>query len=142
MTPPSWIGIAISVLVMLGGTAVNLFIIGRFVGQWGEAMKNIAATLAKVEHRIEEIGVQGDAVDNKQGLMEARLVSVESGVDRFWKMRDEFVTMRTTVELVGKHQADKLESVSRSISVIERQLGSLVGSKAGFTTLSSEGDNR
>jgi hypothetical protein len=55
-----WIGIAVSVLVMLGGTAVNLFIIGRFVGQWSEAMRNIAATLQRVEERVEEVGERGD----------------------------------------------------------------------------------
>lgn len=134
-----WIGIAISVLVMLGGTAVNLFIMGRFVGQWGEAMKNIASTLSKVESRVEEVGDQHDETEGKRALMDARLTTVETGVDRFWAMRDEFVTMRTTVEINSKHQTAKLESLDRSVSVIERQLGSLVGSKAGFTTLSSDG---
>lgn len=142
MTPPSWIGIAVSVLIMLGGTAVNLFIIGRFVGQWGEAMKNIAKTLERVEVRVEDVEALADSTETKGGLMEARLVNVESGVDRFWQMRDEFVTMRTTVEINGKHQSEKLESVGRSISVIERELGSLVGSKAGFTVLSNEDANR
>lgn len=137
----SWIGIAISVVVMLSGTAVNLFIIGRFVGQWGEAMKNIAATLAKVEEQVEVVGQQADETETKRALMDARLTNVESGVDKFWAMRDEFVTMRTTVEINGKHQSEKLESLSRSVSVIERQIGNLVSSRAGFTTLTSEEKN-
>lgn len=133
-----WIGIAISVFVMLGGTAVNLFIIGRFVGQWSEALKNITSTLAKVESRVEELGERSDETEGKRALMDARLTNVESGVDKFWAMRDEFVTMRTTVEINGKHQAEKLESVARSVSVIERQIGNLVSGKAGFTVITSE----
>lgn len=136
-----WIGIAISVVVMLGGTAVNLFIIGRFVGQWGEAMKNIAGTLTKVELRIEQVESSGEKTESERRLMDGRLRNVESGVDRFWEMRDEFVTMRTTVELEGKHSREKMESVGRSVSVIERQIGNLVSTRAGFTTLTSEDKN-
>lgn len=138
---PQWINIAITVLVILAGTAVNLFIIGRFVGQWGEAMKHTANTLAKVEQRLEEVETSADETENKRALMEGRLQNVETGVDRFWTMRDEFVTMRTTVELEGKHQREQLAAQARSLSVIERQLANLVASKAGFTTISSEDKN-
>ena len=136
-----WIGIAISVAVMLSGTAVNLFIVGRFVGQWSEAMKNIAATLAKVEQRIEEVEGQADKTEGERRLMDGRLGNVETGLDKFWTLRDEFVTMRTTVEINGKYQSEKLDSVSRSVSVIERQIGNLVSSRSGFTTLTSEDKN-
>ncbi len=137
----SWIGIAISAAVMLSGTAINLFIVGRFVGQWSEAMKNIASTLSKVEQRIEEVEGQADKTEGERRLMDGRLGNVETGLDKFWTLRDEFVTMRTTVEINGKHQSEKLDSVSRSVSVIERQIGNLVSSRSGFTTLTSEDKN-
>lgn len=133
-----WIGIAVSVLVMLGGTAVNLFIIGRFVGQWGEAMKNIASTLAKVEERIETAETQGDDTAAKVGLIDQRLITAEQAAGKFWEMRDEFTAMRVTVEQEGKHSREKLDSLARGQGVIERQLANLVTSKAGFTTLSNE----
>lgn len=134
-----WVGIAVSVLVMLGGTAVNLFIIGRFVGQWGEAMKNIAKTLQQVEIRVETVEDKADATETKRSLMDQRLVTAEMATAKFWEMRDEFTAMRVTVEQEGKHARDKLESVGRSISVIERQLGNLVStSRASFTTLTTE----
>lgn len=137
----NWIGIAISVVVMLGGTAVNLFIIGRFVGQWGEAMKNIAKTLQQVEVRVESVEDKADATETKRSLMDQRLGTAEAAAAKFWEMRDEFTAMRVTVEQEGKHQRDKLDSVSRSISVIERQLGNLFTSRAGFTTLTTEEKN-
>ena len=137
----SWIGIAISAAVMLSGTAINLFIVGRFVGQWSEAMKNIASTLSKVEQRIEEVEGQADKTEGERRLMDGRLGTVETGLDKFWTLRDEFVTMRTTVEINGKHQSEKLESLGRSVSVIERQIGNLVSTRSGFTTLSSEDKN-
>ena len=133
-----WVGIAVSVLVMLGGTAVNLFIIGRFVGQWGEAMKNIAVTLKKVEERVEEVGEQTAEV----ALIDQRLTAAEVAVARLSGMSDQIVRLTTTVEIDGKHSREKLDSVSRSISVIERQLGNLVSTRAGFTTLISEDANR
>jgi len=138
---PQWIGIAVSVAVVLGGTAVNLFIIGRFVGQWSEAMKNIVATLSKVETRLEEVDDRAEVTESKRTLMEARLGHVEGGVDRFWEMRDEFVTMRVTVEQQGKHSSEKLDSLARSYGVIERQLANLVSTRSGFTTLNSENKN-
>lgn len=137
-----WVGIAVSVLVMLGGTAVNLFIIGRFVGQWGEAMKNIAKTLEKVEGRVEHVETDHELTAAKVGLMDQRLITTEQATSKFWEMRDEFTSMRTTVEIEGKHQRETLDSVGRSIAVIERQLGNLVSSKAGFTTLTTEDANR
>ena len=138
----NWIGIAISVLIMLGGTAVNLFIIGRFVGQWGEAMKNIAKTLQQVEIRVEHVEDKADATETKRSLMDQRLGTAEQATAKFWEMRDEFTAMRVTVEQEGKHAREKLDSVGRSISVIERQLGNLVStSRASFTTLSTEDKN-
>lgn len=138
---PQWVGLIVTVLVALGGTAANLFLMGRFVGQWGEAMKNNVAALAKVEARLEDVEDRTDETENRRALMEPRLQTVESGVDRFWAMRDEFVTMRTTVEIEGKHAREKLEAVARGMAVIERQLGNLVTTKAGFTTLTSEDKN-
>lgn len=136
-----WIGISMSVLIMLGGTAVNLFIIGRFIGQWGEAMKNIAKTLANVELRVETTEDKAEATAAKVGLIDQRLITTEQAASKFWEMRDEFTAMRVTVESEGRHSREKLDSVSRSISVIERQLGNLVSTKAGFTTLTTEDKN-
>lgn len=138
---PVWVSIAISVVVVLIGTATNLFVIGRFFGRWSATTQNITSTLEKVERRLEDVEERSDASESKRALMDARLTNVEGGVDRFWQMRDEFVTMRTTVEINGKHQNEKLESLGRSVSVIERQIGNLVSSRAGFTTLQSEDKN-
>lgn len=136
-----WIGIAVSVLVMLGGTAVNLFIVGRFVGQWGEAMKNIAKTLERVEARVEDVEHAGELTAAKATLLDQRLVTNEEAVSKFWEMRGEFIALRTTVEIEGKHQREGLVSLGRSIAVIERQLGNLVSSRAGFTTIDSKDTN-
>lgn len=138
----NWIGVAVSVLVMLGGTAVNLFILGRFVGQWSEAMKNIVATLARVERRVEQAEEHGEATASKVGLMDQRLITTEEATSKFWLMRDEFTAMRVTVEQEGKHARDKLDSVGRSISVIERQMASWLTTRVGFTTLTTEDSNR
>jgi hypothetical protein len=137
-----WIGIAVSVLVMLGGTAVNLFIIGRFVGQWSEAMKNIAKTLAKVEERVDEVGAQGDENHSAVAMMQPRLESLEATADKFYEMRDAFIRMTTTIEFEGKQTREHLQSLARGQSVIERQLGNLVSTRAGFTTITSEDTNR
>lgn len=137
-----WIGIAVSVLVMLGGTAVNLFIVGRFVGQWSEAMKNIAATLAKVEERVEGVVELADDTHNKLALVDQRLGTTELAASKFWEMRDEFITMRVTVEQHGKRTSEQLDAVGRSIGVIERQLGNLVSTERGFTTLKNKETNR
>ncbi len=136
-----WIGIAISVLIMLGGTAVNLFIIGRFVGQWGEAMKNIAKTLEKVEDRVEAVEAESDQSASRLGLFDQRLLTTEHATSKFWEMRDEFTAMRVTVEQQGKHNSEKLDSLARSYGVIERQLANLVSTGTGFTTLNSENKN-
>jgi hypothetical protein len=138
-----WVGIAISVLVMLGGTAVNLFIIGRFVGQWGEAMKNIAKTLQQVELRVESVEDKADITESKRTVMDQRLITAEQAADKIWEMRDAFTALRVTVEQGSKHQTDKLDSVVRSISVIERQLGNMVStSRSSFTTLTTDDGNR
>ncbi len=138
----NWVGIGISVLIMLGGTAVNLFIIGRFVGQWGEAMRNIASTLAKVESRVEEVADASGETVAKVSLIDQRLITTEQATAKFWDMRDEFTAMRTTVEIQGKHQQEAVASIGRSVAVIERQLANLVTTRAGFTTLTSEDTNR
>lgn len=137
----AWISIAISVLVVLIGTATNLFVIGRFFGRWSATTQNITATLEKVERRLEDVEGRAEEGDSERRLMDGRLKIVEGGVDRFWEMRDEFVTMRTTIEIEGKHSREKLESVSRSVSGIERQLANLVSTRSGFTTLTSEDKN-
>ena len=136
-----WIGIAISVLIMLGGTSVNLFIIGRFVGQWGEAMKNIAKTLEKVEVRVEAVEAESDQSVSRLGLFDQRLLTTEHATSKFWEMRDEFTAMRVTVEQQGKHNIEELDSLARSYGVIERQLANLVSTGTGFTTLNSENKN-
>ena len=136
-----WIGIAVSVLVMLGGTAVNLFIIGRFVGQMSESMRNTTTTLGKIEERLEEVDGAGTETAKQVGLMDQRLKVAETATVEFWKMRDAFTELKTTVEIEGKHARDKLDSVGRSIGVIERQLGNLVSSKGGFTTITTEDKN-
>jgi len=136
-----WIGIAVSVLVMLGGTAVNLFIIGRFVGQMSESMRNTTTTLGKIEERLEEVDGAGTETAKQVGLMDQRLKVAETATGEFWKMRDAFTELKTTVEIEGKHARDKLDSVGRSIGVIERQLGNLVSSKGGFTTITTEDKN-
>lgn len=129
-----WVGPAISVLVMLGGTAVNLFIIGRFIGQLSETVRNVTATVSKVEARLEEIGQETDKIP----LIDQRLSVVEIATSKFWEMRDEFTAMRVTVEQEGRHSREKLDSLARGQSVIERQLANLVTSKAGFTVIQNE----
>lgn len=133
-----WVGIGISVVVMLGGTAVNLFIIGRFVGQWGEAMKNIADTLSKVEKRVEEVGEHGEQIP----LLDQRLSAAEVAVAKLTGMSDQLVRLTTTIEIGDKHNREKLDGVSRSIAVIERQIGSMVSTRIGFTTLTTDDGNR
>jgi hypothetical protein len=135
----NWVGIAISVLVMLGGTAVNLFIIGRFVGQWSEAMKNIASTLQKVEAQAEAVQDQADGTDGRLQLIDQRLGVAEAATAKFWEMRDAFTRMTVTIESEGKHSREKLESLARGQSVIERQLANLVSAKGGFTVISTDG---
>jgi hypothetical protein len=133
-----WIGIGISILTVLGGSAVNLFIIGRFIGRSDEAMKNVASTLEKVEGRVEEVAVLADKVP----LLDQRLTATEVAVAAVAGMKEQITRLTTTIEIDGKHSREKLEGVSRSISVIERQLGNLVTTRAGFTTLTSEDTNR
>ena len=131
----NWVGIGISVLVMLGGTAVNLFIIGRFVGQWGESMRNIAETLKKVEDRVEEVGEHGEQIP----LLDQRLTAAEVAVAKLSGMSDQIVRLTTTIEIDGKHSREKLDSVGRSIAVIERQLANIAtGRTSGLTVISSE----
>lgn len=136
-----WWGIALSVLVMLGGTAVNLFIIGRFVGQWGEAMRNIAKTLDKVEERVEVVEGDGEVLSTKIGLMDQRLITTEQAASKFWEMRDAFTAMQKTVEIEGKYARETMASVNRSISGIERMVGNLFTAKAGFTTITTDDKN-
>jgi hypothetical protein len=133
-----WIGIGISILTVLGGSAVNLFIIGRFIGRSDEAMKNVASTLEKVEGRVEEVAVLADKVP----LLDQRLTATEVAVAAVAGMKEQITRLTTTIEIDGKHSREKLEGVSRSISVIERQLANLVTTRAGFTTLTSDETNR
>jgi DNA anti-recombination protein RmuC len=132
-----WAGVAISVVGMLGITAANLFFMGRFVGQWSEAMKNIVATIAKVEERVEAVEEQAMEVP----LIDHRLAAAEAAISRFWELRDEFTALRVTVEQQGQHSREKLDSLARGQSVIERQMANLFNTRAGFTTLTSEDKN-
>lgn len=142
MDNSNWVAVAISMLVMLGGTAVNLFIIGRFVGQWGEAMKNIASMLQKVEERVERVETAEDVTSAKVGLMDQRLLTTEQAASKFWEMRDEFTRMTVTIEQEGKHSRAQLDSLARGQSVIERQLANLVSTRTGFTTITTDEANR
>lgn len=134
-----WVGIAISIVVVLGGTAVNLFIIGRFVGQWSEALRNLAATLGKVETQLETTSTQAEVTEQKAALIDQRLAAVEVATSKFWEMRDAFTRMSVTLELTAKGTTERLESLGRSVGVIERQMANLVTTKAGFTTLEDAG---
>lgn len=155
MTPFQWLSIAISLVIMITGTAANLFIIGRFVGRHGEALKHMAGTLGKVEERVEEnrditdkqislIEERVEIAHTKLGLVDVRLVQAEVGLARFWEMRDEFVSLRVTVELTNKQNAESLGQIHRGQSVIERQLANLVSTRieGGFMKMSSEDTNR
>ena len=138
-----WTGVAISAVVVLGGLAVNLFIIGRFVGQWGEAMKNSTATLAKVESSLREVGEAGEETSGKVQLLEARVKVTEAAADKFWEMRDAFIRMTTTMEVEGKQQREKLDGIARGQSVIERQLANIAtGRASGLTVMTSEEQGR
>lgn len=139
---PQWISVVVAALVMLGGTAINLFIIGRFVGQWSEAMKHLSGTLDRVEARVEAAETQGAMTATEVGRIDARVKITEAVAEKFWEMRDAFIRMTTTLEIEGKQQREKMDSIARGQSVIERQLGNLVASKAGFTTIENEGSNR
>lgn len=138
---PQWLGLGLTILVVLGGTGVNLFFMGRFVGKWGELMNHLSKTIADVEERLEAAEAHGDQTAHKVGLMDQRLAGAEAAASKFWEMRDEFTAMRTTIELEGKYARDTQESIKRSIAVIERQLGNLVTTRGGFTTLHSDDKN-
>jgi len=108
-------------------------------------MRNIASALSKVEDRVDEVdtrvghvGEGAEVTANRLALVDQRLVITEQAASKFWEMREEFIAMRVTVEIEGKRSSEKLDSVGRSISVIERQMGNLVASRSGFTTISSE----
>lgn len=141
MNAYQWVSIALTVLVVLGGTAVNLFILGRVIGRWGEAMANLGKTLDGVEQRVEDVEEHTAKNATKIGLIDQRLVAAEQVAQKFWEMRDEFTAMRVTVESEGRHARDKMDGIGRSISVIERQMANLVTTRAGFTTLTSEDKN-
>jgi hypothetical protein len=74
--------------------------------------------------------------------MQPRLESLEATADKFYEMRDAFIRMTTTIEFEGKQTREHLQSLARGQSVIERQLGNLVSTRAGFTTITSEDTNR
>ncbi len=133
-----WVSPIVTVVVMLVGLAANIFVMGRFIGRQTMQLGNIETSMARVETRVEDVEDLADSTESQRALMEGRLRQVETGVDRFWEMRDEFVRLRTTFEIESKHQAESLERLGRSVAVIERQLGNLVTSRAGFTTLSNE----
>lgn len=121
----NWIGIVLSALVMLGGTAVNLFIIGRFVGQWSEAMKNMSSALTRVEAQVAEVTDQSESNQGKLQLMDQRLLVVEAATSRFWEMREQFVTLRVTVEMTTKRTEETMITVQKSILAIETSLKSI-----------------
>jgi hypothetical protein len=75
-------------------------------------------------------------------MMQPRIDSLEATADKFYEMRDAFIRMTTTIEFEGKQTREQLQSLARGQSVIERQLGNLVSSKAGFTTINNEDTNR
>jgi len=138
-----WTGVAISAAVVLGGLAVNLFVIGRFIGQWGEAMKNTTTTLKKVEETLHEVGEAAEQTSGKVQLLDARVKVTEAAADKFWEMRDAFIRMTTTMEIEGKQQREKLDSIARGQSVIERQLANIAtGRTGGLTVMSTEEQGR
>jgi hypothetical protein len=140
----AWIGAGSAVLVMLSGTAANLFMMGRFIGQWSEALRNLGTTLNDVEKRMERVEDAGDNLSSKVGLMNQRLGHTESAAAKFWEMRDAFIAMKMTVEMGAKAQQEKLEALTRGQAVIERQLGNLVTtrSRSGFTEISTNGGKK
>lgn len=137
---PNWTAVSIAGLVMLGGTAINLFIIGRFVGQWSEAMKNMSSALGRVEAQVLEVSDLSDGNASKLQLMDQRLLVVESATSRFWEMREQFVTLRVTIEMTAKRSDEVAASTGRAIAGIERQLANLVvtRTKSGLTQLSTD----
>jgi hypothetical protein len=137
-----WTGVAISALVVLGGLAVNLFVIGRFVGQWGEAMRNTAATLAKVERAAQQIGEAHEVTVGDVRLLDARVKVTEDAASKFWEMRDAFIRMTAAIEIEGKQQRERLDGLARGQSVIERQLANIVSGRGGGLTVISTEDGR
>lgn len=136
-----WTGVAISLLAGAAGLAVNLFIIGRFVGQWGEAVKNTASTLEKVEAGLKQVGEVAEDTAGKVRLIDARVKVTEAAADKFWEMRDAFIRMTTTMEVEGKQQRERLDGIARGQSVIERQLANIVtANRRGAMTIRSSED--
>lgn len=136
-----WLNLAITAIVVLGGTGLNLFILGRVVGKWEGSMKTVVDALQKVEKLADEASEASTQNHGALALLGARMDTAEAALSKFWQMRDEFVALRTTIEIEGKNQREKMDSIARSQGVMERQLANMVSTKAGFTTLSSENKN-
>lgn len=142
----SWIAVGISVLVVLGGTGANLFIMGRQVGQMNESMRNTASTLKDFKERLDEVGDM--SAENAQGLslVDQRVKATEAATGEFWKMRDAFTAMKTTAELEGKYAREKLESMDRSLREMGRTLANAMHTRLGgaglMTTDEGKGEGR
>lgn len=122
---PQWISLGVTIVVVLVGTAVNLFLIGRFVGSFTEAMRNLTQLFGKIEERVEAVEDRSEDSRTWQADVAARLEQAERGTAVVAEFRDEFIAMRATVQSETRHSNEKLDSVVRSIGVIERQLANI-----------------
>lgn len=137
-----WTAVAISVVVVLAGVGVNLFVIGRFIGQWAEAMRNITTTLTTVKDEASTTAALAEATAGHVQLLDARVKVTESAADKFWEMRDAFIRMTTTIEFEGKQSREKLDGLARGQSVMERQLANIATGRGGGLHILTQEEGR
>lgn len=120
-----WVAVALSVLVVLGGTGLNLFVIGRFIGQWSTALVRVSDDLTKIENRMGEVEDRADATEKRVLTLQGELNVVNKAMDQFWELRDAFMKLSGVLELTSKHTGEQLDGLKRGQAVIERQLATI-----------------
>ena len=133
-----WWAFGLTVIAMLAGTAVNVFLVGRWIGASTAQISSLASTQDDHADRIEALERSRQTEAAAREAVIERLKRAEEAAQVLWRVRDDFVAMKAASEVENRHTREKLEAVARSQAEIARQLANMVTTRAAPMVLSRE----
>lgn len=129
---PEWTSPIIAALAVFFGLGVNLVLAGKMVGRVTEGLANLSAAVVTLTGRVDQFEDEVEGEAQLRSSFETRLHAVEKGIDVFWGVRDQLNRMDAAGEVEGRHTREKLDSLARSLSGIERQMATISKEGLGY----------
>lgn len=124
MEMDKWLPLAVSL-------AINLLIVGIFVGSLKQTVKGLADAIATIGRRLDAYDNFADQSQIDRANIRARLEAVEKIASDLHTILDKLSRFQAATEVEHRYTRDKLDTLSRDMQSAQRQLANVAGLRPG-----------